>query len=82
VRTGRESVASAERELASTRSAAEQAQEVVNIVNVSFQAGAATNIEVIDAQRSARDADTAVAVAEDALRRARFELLNAVGRFP
>jgi outer membrane protein TolC len=82
VRTAREAVASAERGLVSVRAAAEQAQQVVEIVNVSFRAGAATNIEVIDAERRARDADTAVAVAEDALRRARFELLDALGRFP
>lgn len=82
VRTAREAVASGERELASVQAAASQAQEVVNIVNISFRAGAATNIEVIDAERTARDADTSVAVAEDTLRRARFELLNALGQFP
>lgn len=82
VRLGREAVQSAERGLASGRAAADQAHEVVNIVNVSFRAGGATNIEVIDAERRARDADTAVAVAEDAVRRARLELLTALGRFP
>ena len=40
VRTAREAVASAERTLASARAAAAQAGEVVNIVNVSFRAGA------------------------------------------
>jgi outer membrane protein TolC len=82
VRTAREAIASAERFLAGARAGADQAQQVVNIVNVSFRAGAATNIEVIDAERRARDADTAVAIAEDALRRARLELLTALGRFP
>ena len=82
VRTAREAVASAERVLVSERAAAEQAGQVVDIVNISFRAGASTNIEVIDAQRQARDAETLVAVAEDALRRARFNLLNALGRFP
>jgi outer membrane protein TolC len=82
VRAAREAIASAERGLVSAQAGAEQAQQVVNIVNVSFRAGAATNIEVIDAERRARDADTAVAVAEDTLRRARLELLTAVGRFP
>ena len=43
--------------------------------------GATTNLEVIDAQREQRDADTAVAIAEDALHRARLELLVALGRF-
>jgi outer membrane protein TolC len=81
-RAAREAVASAERELVSVRAAAAQAEEVVTIVNISFRAGAATNIEVIDAERRARDADTSVAVSEDALRRARFDLLNALGRFP
>jgi outer membrane protein len=82
VRTAREAVASAERALASRRAAADQAQQVVDIVNISFRAGAATNIEVIDAERGARDADFAVAVAEDTLRRARLDLLTSIGRFP
>jgi len=82
VRAAREAIASGERGLANARAAADQAQQVVNIINISFRAGAATSIEVIDAERSARDADTAVAVAEDALRRARLELLLALGRFP
>ena len=82
IRAAREAVASSERSLTSARAAAEQAQQVVDITNVSFRAGAATNIEVIDAERSARDADMGVAVAEDLLRRARLELLNAIGRFP
>jgi outer membrane protein TolC len=82
VRGAREAVASGERGLTSARAAADQAEQVVNITNVAFRAGAATNIEVIDAERSARDAETAVATAEDTLRRARLELLQALGRFP
>jgi outer membrane protein TolC len=82
VRTAREAVASGVRGLDSARAAADQAQQVMNITNISFRAGAATNIEVIDAERAARDADTAVALAEDTLRRARLELLTALGRFP
>jgi outer membrane protein TolC len=82
VRAAREAVASAERGLASARAAADQARQVMEIVNISFRAGAATNIEVIDAEGRARDADTSVGVAEDTLRRARLELLTAVGRFP
>jgi outer membrane protein TolC len=82
VRTARAAVASAERGLTTARAGADQARQVVDIVNISFRAGAATNIEVIDAERRARDADVAVAVAEDVLRRARLELLTAAGRFP
>jgi outer membrane protein TolC len=82
VRAAREAVASGVRALATARAAADQADQVVNIVNVSFRAGASTNIEVIDAERSARDAETVVAFAEDTLRRARLDLLTAIGRFP
>jgi outer membrane protein TolC len=82
VRAAREAVSSGERSLAPARAAAGQAREVVDITNIAFRAGAATNIEVIDAERSARDAETAVAIAEDTLRRARLELLMALGRFP
>jgi outer membrane protein TolC len=82
VRAGEEAVRHAAAVLANSRAAAQQAQQVVEIVNVSFQAGASTNIEVIDAQRAARDADTAVAVAENQLRQARLALLVALGLFP
>jgi outer membrane protein TolC len=82
VRAAREAISSSERFLASARAGADQAQQVVSIVNVSFRAGGATNIEVIDAERRARDAGTAVAIAEDAARRARLDLLTALGRFP
>jgi outer membrane protein TolC len=82
VRTAREAVASSERSLASAKAAASQAQQVVDITSISFRAGGATNIEVIDAARTARDNDLAVAIAEDRLRRARLDLLNALGRFP
>ena len=59
---------------------APQAQEVL-MKNAAFQVGAATNLEVIDAQGSARDAEAAVAINEDTARRRRFELLIAFGRF-
>jgi len=82
VRAAREAVASGERSVATARAASDQARQVVQITNVSFRAGAATNIEVIDAERVARNADIGAAVAEDQLRRARLELLEALGRFP
>lgn len=82
VRAAATAVASADRALADARSSADQARRVVDIVNVSFRAGAATNIEVIDAQRALLDAETAVAVAEDLLRQAKLALNVALGRFP
>ena len=82
VRMAQEGVRGTERALESIRLAAQQAQEVLSITNTAFQAGATTNLEVIDAQRSARDAEAAAAIGEDAVRRARLELLIALGRFP
>ena len=82
VRIAQESVRSTERALASVRLAARQALEVLGITNTAFQAGATTNLEVIDAQRSARDAEAAAEIGEDAVRRARLDLLIALGRFP
>jgi outer membrane protein TolC len=82
VRTARAAVEFQERALASARAAAQSANEVLKITITAFDAGASTNIEVIDAQRSARDLDTAVAQAEDRVRQARLDLLVALGRFP
>ena len=82
VRVARESLASFERALASARLASDQANQVLDISTRAFEVGATTNLEVIDAQREARDTDTARALAEDAVRHARLNLLVALGRFP
>ena len=82
IRTAREAIGATERALEHARLAAQQANEVVQITDVAFREGATTNIEVIDAQRRARDAETAAVIAEDAVRQARLELLVATGRFP
>jgi outer membrane protein TolC len=82
VRTARAAVEYQERALANARAAAGSAAEVLKITIIAFDAGASTNIEVIDAQRSARDLETAVAQAEDRVRQARLDLLVALGRFP
>jgi outer membrane protein len=82
IRLAYEAVRRSTRALESARAASQQSAEVLKITTFSFRAGATTNIEVIDAQRRARDSDTAVAVAEDAVRQARLDLLMALGRFP
>ncbi len=82
VRVAQEAVESANRALASAQQAASQSADVLQITTSAFQLGATTNIEVIDAQRSARDADTTAARAADALRRAKLDLLVAIGQFP
>ncbi len=82
VRLARAAVEAQDRALALAREAAQHANEVLKITIIAFDAGSTTNIEVIDAQRSVRDLETAVAQAEDARRQARLELLVALGRFP
>lgn len=81
-RTAEAAVDINQRGLVYARQAADHAAEVLRITDIAFRAGATTNIELIDAQRRARDADAAVAQAEDRVRQARLDLLVAVGRFP
>ena len=61
---------------------AEFAKQALSLANLAYRAGATTNLEVIDAERQARDADTRAAIAEDLARQARLDLLAASGRFP
>jgi outer membrane protein len=61
---------------------AEFAQRALNLANMAYRAGATTNLEVIDAERQARDAETQAAIAADGSREARLDLLAASGRFP
>ena len=82
VRTAFEEVRRADATLAASRQAAQLAHTALELANTSYRAGATTDIEVIDAERTARDAETAVAVAEDGARQARLDLLAATGRFP
>lgn len=81
VRLAQAAVDSYTRALGYARTAAAQAGEVLTIATGAFALGATTNLEVIDAQRQARDADAVAVMAEDALRRARLDLLVALGRF-
>jgi len=82
LRAAEAAVESTERALQHARLAAQHAAEVLTITDIAFRAGATTNIELVDAQRRTRDADTAAAQAEDRVRQARLDLLVALGRFP
>ena len=57
------------------------ATQALALANLAYRAGATTNLEVIDAERQARDAETQAAIAEDAARQARLDLMAASGRF-
>jgi outer membrane protein TolC len=82
VRVGFDAVRHADAALGSAKQSAQFAAQALKFANLAYEAGASTNIEVVDAERRARDADTAVVIAEDTSRQARLDLLAASGRFP
>jgi outer membrane protein TolC len=82
VRVSFEEMLRADQGLSSARDAARLAHKAYDLATLAYRAGASTNIEVLDAARQARDADTATAQAEDLSRQARLDLLVSAGRFP
>lgn len=82
VRTSFEVLLRADETLAAAREAARLAREAADLAGLAYRAGATTNLEVIDAERRARDAETDAALAEDGARQARLDVLLAAGRFP
>ncbi len=82
VRIAFEAMRRADEALNAAREAAKFAKEAQELAQLAYEAGATSNIEVVDAERRSRDADVAVAIAEDASRQTRLDLLAACGRFP
>ncbi len=75
-------VSEADEALAAAQDAAAQAARTLDLSQRAFRAGASTNLEVVDAERRSRDAETSVALAENTARQARLEVLAASGHFP
>ena len=82
VRVAFEAARRADAGLSAATRAAALAGRALQMAMQAYQAGATTDIEVLDAERRARDAETAAVIAEDAARRARVDLLAASGRWP
>jgi outer membrane protein TolC len=82
VRTAFEEIRESDRALEQAMQSSAFARHALDLANLAYRAGATTNLEVIDAERQARDAETQQAIAEDASRQARLDLLAASGRFP
>ncbi len=82
LRVAQERVKRNERIVTAVRQAAESAGEALGITEVAYRAGATTNIEVVQAQQAARNAEIEAELAEDRLRQARLDLLVALGQFP
>lgn len=62
------------------REAAALANRAVETAALSYRLGATTNLEYLDAQRRARDAESAALIAEDELRRTRLDQLARAGQ--
>lgn len=82
VRIAFEAMRRADEALVGAREASKLAREALELAQLAYKAGATSNIEVVDAERRAHEAETAAAMAEDASRQARLDLLAACGRFP
>jgi outer membrane protein TolC len=81
-RLAQDAVTLHEQMVATSGRSAESAKEALRISDLAYKAGATSNIEVVQAQQTARNAEILLAVAEDRLRQARLDLLNALGQFP
>ena len=82
IRRGVEAAWRARDRLRETELAATLAREALQIANLRYREGATTNIDVVDAERQARDTDLAAAAADDNERQVRLDLLAATGQFP
>jgi len=82
LRLAQEAVLRSEQVVEKDRLAAESAAEALRITEAAYRAGAASNIEVVEAQQAARNSEILLALAEDRVRQARLDLLVALGEFP
>ena len=82
VRAAFETLRRAEASLARSRDAARFAAEALSLAGTAYRGGATTNLEVIDAEQTSRDAEIQVEIASDTARQARLDVLAAIGRFP
>jgi outer membrane protein TolC len=82
VRATFETVRRTDEVLRTTQDAARLAGKTLELTALAYKTGAIDNLQVVDAERQARDADSSVVIAEDGSRQARLDLLSASGRFP
>ncbi|HEX4418710.1 MAG TPA: TolC family protein [Kofleriaceae bacterium] len=82
VRASQDAVRRAREARDASHRSADLAARALELANVAYSGGTGTSLEVIDAQRSARDAATQAVIADDGLRQAEFGLLAATGHVP
>ena len=82
LRSARQAVEQNQRIAAALRESAANADDALRITEIAYRAGATTNIEVVQAQQTARNAEILASLAQDRLLQARLGLLVALGEFP
>jgi outer membrane protein TolC len=82
VRTAASELQHARTALAAAREAARLSADALRLTILAYHTGLSTNIEVIDAQTAALNADVAAALAENNERQGELDLLLASGLFP
>jgi outer membrane protein TolC len=82
VRSSFETVRRTDEVLRTAQDAAQLATKTLELTTLAYKTGAIDNLQVVDAERQARDAESSVVIAEDGSRQARLDLLSASGRFP
>jgi outer membrane protein TolC len=82
VRAGEDAVKHAREARDAAHRSADFATRALQLANIAYQGGTGTSLDVIDAERTARDAATQAVIADDGLRQAQFALLAATGHFP
>ncbi len=82
VRAANATLVQAVQSLEHARESARLAAEALDLANQGYEAGETTNLAVIDAELTARDAEIQAELAGDAERQARLDLLAAAGLFP
>ena len=79
VRVAEAQVRAAEDTLVKARKTVELARESANLARQGYEGGVSTGLELMDADRRARDAETQYALSEDTLRQARLDWAAAAG---
>ena len=82
VRTAFDTLRRTDDALAAARDAARLATQALDLANLAYTAGATSDLEVIDAERAARDAATQAEISADTARQARLNLLSVTNHFP
>jgi len=79
VRVAETAIDEASKVVERARASVALAREAASLAQIAYTRGATTNLELVDADRRARDAESQLALAEDTVRQARLEWLLVTG---